>query len=71
MPDACSVSVSCDSMALPVAVSCAPAAFEDVAQPWSGDPKLPHGHAVPDPSPEQYGVAFPPGITITDIRAVW
>src|SRR5690349_18291877 len=49
--DPCSTSESDDTLAMPDAVSNPPAAKIEFAQPCPLAPKLPHGHAIPVPSP--------------------
>src|SRR4029079_36203 len=56
----CSTSVSLDKCALPDPDKCAPAELTELAQPLPAAPLLPHGQAVPLPSPEQNVVPEPP-----------
>src|SRR5689334_4914915 len=56
MPVPSSDSVSFEMLARPVPARCAPAAFTELAQPLPAAPALPHGQAVPVPSPKQYVV---------------
>jgi len=44
----------------PVADSSAPSALIELAQPRPAAPLLPHGHAIPAPSPAQNVVTGPP-----------
>src|SRR4029079_14263908 len=48
-------SVSAAMLGVPVAARCAPAGESEFAQPLPAAPELPHGHAVPLPSPKQNG----------------
>ena len=45
---------------LSTALSKAPPASVELAQPWPGEPLLPHGHVAPNPSPAQKLVTGPP-----------
>ena len=45
----------------PVAARFAPLTLNEFAQPLPAAPVLPHGQAVPEPSPKQYGVPVEPG----------
>src|SRR4051812_18724614 len=56
--------VSFVTLAAPDACRCAPLAATELAQPLPAAPEFPHGHAVPDPSPEQYTVA---GVATTKV----
>src|SRR6478736_6111751 len=60
MPVPCRTSVSLARLALPVVVRFAPFGLTELAQPLPLMPALPHGHAVPEPSPKQYGMPVGP-----------
>src|SRR5262245_50568071 len=48
-----STAVSDVTLDAPLVERCAPPAAAELAQPLPLAPKLPHGHAFPDPSPRQ------------------
>src|ERR1700716_3428550 len=56
MPLPFSKYVSAPTLAVPLPARCAPLAFTEFAQPLPAAPELPHGQAVPLPSPKQNGV---------------
>src|SRR5689334_8178455 len=60
MPLPTSTNVSVETRDSPLASSCAPAATIELAQPRHAPPELPHGHAVPEPSPKQNEVPAEP-----------
>src|SRR4029079_5678008 len=60
MPVPCSTSVSFARLDAPVVVRFAPFALTELAQPLPAVPLLPHGQAVPVPSPKQYGTPVGP-----------
>src|SRR6187402_3401305 len=58
MPEACSTTESLLTDAIPFDHNTAPVAFDELPQPRPTVPKLPHGQALPVPSPAQ---KFMPG----------
>src|SRR3954469_19299649 len=62
MPVPCSTSVSFAMLGTPVDARFAPFALTELAQPLPALPALPHGHAVPLPSPKQNAAGPPPTV---------
>src|SRR5688500_17954099 len=66
MPEPRSVKVSADKLGDPRVERFPPLGLIELAQPLPAVPLLPHGHAVPVPSPKQYTMELVPTVYVRD-----